>query len=46
MVEFRQPEHGQALRPVFLDLVPEAHAGDYVRVHVGFATERVRMDEC
>jgi hydrogenase expression/formation protein HypC len=28
-------------RPVFLDLVPEAHVGDYVRVHVGFAVERV-----
>ena len=28
-------------RPIFLDLVPEAHTGDYVRVHVGFATEKV-----
>jgi len=32
-------------RPVFLDLVPEAHVGDYVRVHVGFATERVSEEE-
>ena len=28
-------------RPIFLDLVPNAHAGDYVRTHVGFATEVV-----
>lgn len=28
-------------RPIFLDLVPEAHVGDYVRVHVGFAVEKV-----
>lgn len=32
-------------RPIFLDLVPEAHVGDYVRVHVGFATERVSEAE-
>jgi len=28
-------------RPIFLDLVPDAHVGDYVRTHVGFATEIV-----
>jgi len=32
-------------RPIFLDLVPEAHVGDYVRVHVGFAIERVSEQE-
>jgi hydrogenase maturation factor len=32
-------------RPIFLDLVPDAHIGDYVRVHVGFAVERVGLDE-
>jgi hydrogenase maturation factor len=26
-------------------LVPEAHIGDYVRVHVGFATERVSEEQ-
>jgi hydrogenase assembly chaperone HypC/HupF len=38
-------EFGETHRPIFLDLVPEAHVGDYVRVHVGFATERVTVDE-
>ena len=28
-------------RPIFLDLVPDAHVGDFVRVHVGFAIEKV-----
>lgn len=32
-------------RPIFLDLVPEARVGDYVRVHVGFATEKVSAEE-
>ena len=32
-------------RPIFLDLVPDAHVGDFVRVHVGFATERVSAEE-
>lgn len=32
-------------RPIFLDLVPDAHVGDYVRVHVGFATARVSQEE-
>jgi hydrogenase expression/formation protein HypC len=40
LVEFRG-----AQRPVFLDLVPDAHVGDYVLVHVGFATKRVPSDE-
>jgi len=38
-------EFADTCRPIFLDLVPEAHIGDYVRVHVGFATERVNTDE-
>jgi hydrogenase expression/formation protein HypC len=38
-------EFGNTSRPIFLDLVPEAHVGDYVRVHCGFATERVSADE-
>jgi hydrogenase maturation factor len=29
----------------FLDLVPDAHIGDYVRVHVGFAVEQVDKSE-
>lgn len=36
---------GDTTRPVLLDLVPEAHVGDYVRVHVGFATELVTEEE-
>lgn len=36
---------GETHRPVFLDLVHDAHVGDYVRVHVGFATELVPADE-
>jgi len=36
---------GDTSRPIFLDLVPEAHVGDYVRAHVGFATERVSQEE-
>ncbi|HUA82514.1 MAG TPA: HypC/HybG/HupF family hydrogenase formation chaperone [Bryobacteraceae bacterium] len=38
-------EFGGTRRPIFLDLVPDAHVGDYVRVHVGFATERVSEAE-
>ncbi len=34
-------QFAEARRPIFLDLVPDAHVGDYVRVQVGFATERV-----
>jgi hydrogenase assembly chaperone HypC/HupF len=36
---------GETHRPVFLDLVHDAHVGDYVRVHVGFATELISADE-
>jgi hydrogenase expression/formation protein HypC len=45
LVEFRGAGFGEIQRPVFLDLVPEAHVGDYVLVHVGFATKRVPPDE-
>ncbi len=38
-------DFGGAHRPIFLDLVPGAGVGDYVRVHVGFATERVGVNE-
>jgi hydrogenase expression/formation protein HypC len=34
-------QFGGTTRPVILDLVPDAHVGDYVRVQVGFATEIV-----
>lgn len=34
-------QFGETCRPIFLDLVPDAHTGDYVRVQVGFATECV-----
>ena len=37
-------QFGDTCRPIFLDLVPDAHVGDYVRVHVGFATERVNAE--
>lgn len=38
-------QFGDTCRPIFLDLVSDAHVGDYVRVHVGFATERVSAQE-
>jgi len=38
-------EFADTCRPIFLDLVPEARVGDYVRVHVGFATECVPADK-
>ena len=38
-------QFGDTNRPIFLDLVPTAHIGDYVRVHVGFATECVPEEE-
>jgi hydrogenase expression/formation protein HypC len=34
-------QFGETCRPIFLDLVPQARIGDYVRVHVGFAVECV-----
>jgi hydrogenase expression/formation protein HypC len=38
-------QFGGTKRPVFLDLVPDAHQGDYVLVHVGFAISKVDEDE-
>lgn len=38
-------DFGGTHRPIFLDLVPGAGVGDHVRVHVGFATERVGVNE-
>jgi hydrogenase expression/formation protein HypC len=38
-------QFGDTCRPIFLDLVPDAHVGDYVRVHVGFATEQVSAEQ-
>lgn len=34
-------QFGETRRPIFLDLVRDAKVGDYVTVHVGFATGRV-----
>ncbi|HEU5334985.1 MAG TPA: HypC/HybG/HupF family hydrogenase formation chaperone [Terriglobales bacterium] len=38
-------EFGGIVRQVCLELVPEAEAGDYVLVHVGFAISRVDRQE-
>jgi hydrogenase maturation factor len=38
-------QFGNTCRPIFLDLVPDAHIGDYVRVHVGFAVEHIEKPE-
>ncbi|HTS75367.1 MAG TPA: HypC/HybG/HupF family hydrogenase formation chaperone [Bryobacteraceae bacterium] len=38
-------EFGDTRRPIFLDLVPDAKVGDYVTVHVGFATGRISEAE-
>jgi hydrogenase expression/formation protein HypC len=38
-------EFGDTRRPVFLDLVPDAGVGDYVTVHVGYATGCVEVEE-
>ncbi len=43
LIEFGA-ETGGKRRTIYLNLVPEAHAGDYVRFHAGFATELVRED--
>lgn len=40
-----QVQFGGIVRQVCLDFVPEATAGDYVMVHVGFAISRVDADE-
>ncbi len=34
-------QFGDTRRPIFLDLVPDAKVGDYVTIHVGFATGRI-----
>ncbi len=38
-------QFGGVTREVWLDFVPEAQAGDYVIVHVGFAISRVDAEE-
>jgi len=38
-------QFGGIVRQVYLHFVPEAHVGDYVMVHVGFAISRVDADE-
>jgi len=38
-------EFGDTRRPIFLDLVPDAKVGDYVAIHVGFATRRITAAE-
>ena len=38
-------QFGGIKRSVFLDFVPEAQAGDYVLVHVGFAISRLDEQE-
>jgi hydrogenase expression/formation protein HypC len=38
-------QFGGISRQVCLDFVPEAQAGDFVLVHVGFAISRVDADE-
>lgn len=38
-------QFGGVTRQVFLNFVPEAAAGDYVMVHVGFAISRVDAQE-
>ncbi|MCS6951802.1 MAG: HypC/HybG/HupF family hydrogenase formation chaperone [Bryobacterales bacterium] len=38
-------QFGGVTRQVFLNFVPEAAAGDYVMVHVGFAISRVDAEE-
>jgi hydrogenase expression/formation protein HypC len=34
-------EMGGTRKPVFLDMIPDAQIGDYVKIHAGFATERI-----
>ena len=38
-------QFGGIIRAASLELVPEAHVGDYVLVHVGFAISRVNEEE-
>ena len=42
---FGRVQFGGVSRIVSLDFVPEAMAGDYVMVHVGFAISRVDAEE-
>lgn len=44
-VRVARVEFGGIVRQACLDLVPEAKAGDYVMVHVGFAISRVDRQE-
>jgi hydrogenase maturation factor len=34
-------EIGGTRKPVFLDMIPDAQIGDYVKINAGFATERI-----
>jgi len=38
-------QFGDTRRPIFLDLVADAKVGDWVTVHVGFATGKVSEPE-
>ena len=40
-----QVRFGGVIRQAYLDFVPEAEAGDFVMVHVGFAISRVDAEE-
>lgn len=40
-----QVNFGGITRAVFLDFVPEATAGDFVLVHVGFALSKIDEEE-
>jgi hydrogenase expression/formation protein HypC len=44
-IRYGRVNFGGVVREVCLDFVPEAAAGDYVIVHVGFAISRVDADE-
>jgi hydrogenase expression/formation protein HypC len=44
-VRVARVEFGGIVRQVCLELLPEAAAGDYVLVHVGFAISRVDRHE-
>jgi len=44
-VRYGRVNFGGVVREVCLDFVPEAAAGDYVIVHVGFAISRVDAEE-
>ncbi len=44
-VDVGQVQFGAITRQVALGFVPEAEAGDYVMVHVGFAISRIDAEE-